>query len=196
MKASNNLPFQPSTGLTYTVPITTQQRTNIFKKSILNKIFLNIIDGEYGQPLKYFTNRYICQSMLTKLFIGGFPIDADELDLARLLGPFGDISTIKIVRDRKTGHCKGYAFIEMAGRIAAENAIAALHETEMADRVLTLRIVEEEPTLKRIRPEEPGIPISATKVQQSPVTEIKKKRPRKAQLIQPVNPERKRDNLV
>lgn len=48
---------------------------------------------------------------LVKLFVGGFPLVIDELELAKLFGPHGDISTIKIVRDKKTRICKGYAFI-------------------------------------------------------------------------------------
>jgi len=59
---------------------------------------------------------------MVKLFVGGFPLDMEEMELAQLFGPHGDISTIKIVRDKKTRMCKGYAFIEMPDRIAAENA--------------------------------------------------------------------------
>jgi RNA recognition motif-containing protein len=35
---------------------------------------------------------------LVKLFVGGFPLEIDELELAKLFAPHGDISTIKIVR--------------------------------------------------------------------------------------------------
>jgi RNA recognition motif-containing protein len=115
--------------------------------------------------------------MIAKLFIGGFPMDADELELAKLIGPFGDISTIKIVRDRKTGNCKGYAFIEMEDLIAAESAIEALHDTEMAGRQLTLRLVEE-----AVKPPEKKVFIKSsvsTNYRTSDTVEVKKKRPRK-----------------
>lgn len=48
-----------------------------------------------------------------KLFVSGFPLEITELELAQLIAAHGDISTIKIVRDRKTRICKGYAFTEM-----------------------------------------------------------------------------------
>ncbi|MGF7039292.1 RNA recognition motif domain-containing protein [Mucilaginibacter lappiensis] len=82
---------------------------------------------------------------MVKLFVGGFPLDMTELDLVRLIGPHGDVSTIKIVRDKKTRICKGYAFLEMKDRAGAENAVIALDGTPMGDRVLSVNINEEKP---------------------------------------------------
>ncbi|RFZ92864.1 RNA-binding protein [Mucilaginibacter conchicola] len=48
---------------------------------------------------------------MKKLFVSGFPLGITELELATLIAPYGDIDTIKIVRDKKTKKCKGYAFI-------------------------------------------------------------------------------------
>ena len=80
---------------------------------------------------------------MKKLFIGGFPLEITELELVQLVSPHGSVETIKIVRDRKTGICKGYAFLEMTDTAAAENAIAMLNKTMLAGRELTLNIVEE-----------------------------------------------------
>ena len=81
---------------------------------------------------------------MVKLFVSGFPLNMDELELARLFVPHGDLKTIKLVRDKKTRICKGYGFIEMGDRQSAENAVAALHGQEMGDRFLTVNIKEEE----------------------------------------------------
>ena len=80
---------------------------------------------------------------MKKLFIGGFPLDITELELVQLVSPHGSVETIKIVRDRKTGICKGYAFLEMIDLAAAENAVAMLDKTMLAGRELTVNIVEE-----------------------------------------------------
>jgi RNA recognition motif-containing protein len=82
---------------------------------------------------------------MIKLFVGGFPLEMKELQLAELFAPHGDVQTIKIVRDRKTGKCKGYAFIEMAGEEGAHNAVAALHDMPMEDRKLTVKYADEAP---------------------------------------------------
>lgn len=82
---------------------------------------------------------------MVTLFVGGFPLDMEEIELAKLIMPFGQIQTIKIVRDKKTRICKGYAFLEMADMEAAENVIANLNGIAMGDRSLTVKISEEKP---------------------------------------------------
>jgi len=85
---------------------------------------------------------------MTKLFVGGFPLDFTELDIAMLVGFHGDISTIKIVRDKKTRVCKGYAFLEMTSQDGAERAVEALDGTTVSGRELAVKIREEKPAPK------------------------------------------------
>jgi RNA recognition motif-containing protein len=85
---------------------------------------------------------------MTKLFVGGFPLDFTELDIAMLVGFHGDISTIKIVRDKKTRVCKGYAFLEMTSQDGAERAVEALDGTTAGGRVLAVKIREDVPVAK------------------------------------------------
>ncbi|MBD1384604.1 RNA-binding protein [Mucilaginibacter rigui] len=117
---------------------------------------------------------------LVKLFVGGFPLEIDELELAKLFGPYGDITTIKIVRDKKTRICKGYAFIEMNDRKGAEAAAEALDGADMHGKQLTVKI-NEEPA-----PNPSHAPKASTSQRQlvyqkvfKPGTEERKKRPRK-----------------
>ncbi|WP_413667908.1 RNA recognition motif domain-containing protein [Mucilaginibacter sp. Mucisp86] len=77
---------------------------------------------------------------MVKLFVGGFPLEMTELELVKMIGPHGDVETIKIVRDKKTRICKGYAFLEMKDRTGAENAVIALDGTPIADRILSVKI--------------------------------------------------------
>ena len=117
---------------------------------------------------------------MVKLFVGGFPLDIEEIELAKLFGPHGDISTLKIVRDKKTRICKGYAFIEMADRAGAESAAEALNGTIMDGKTLTVNI-NEEPVVKsrhfsaatnyRQAPDHRNV--------EKPNIEVKKKRPRR-----------------
>jgi RNA recognition motif-containing protein len=77
--------------------------------------------------------------MAFKLFIGGIPNDLDELSLAQLIGPYGDIEVMKIVRDKRTGVGKGYAFVEMVNENAAAEVAAALHGTDYRGRQLDIK---------------------------------------------------------
>jgi RNA recognition motif-containing protein len=125
---------------------------------------------------------YICSLLmeLVKLFVGGFPLEIDELELAKLFAPHGDISTIKIVRDKKTRICKGYAFIEMNDRRGAEAATEALDGADMNGKQLTVKI-NEEPDAKPIYAPKTSSPQRQPVYQKvsRPGTEERKKRPRK-----------------
>jgi len=109
---------------------------------------------------------------MVKLFVSGFPLDIEEIELVKMFSLHGDVKTIKLVRDKKTRVCKGYGFIEMADEASAENAIAALDGQPMGDRSLTVKI----------RPDEPVA--AAPPVYRKPqkiFEPVKKKRPRRIQ---------------
>jgi len=116
---------------------------------------------------------------MVKIFIGGFPLDITEMELVMLVSPHGTVSTIKIVRDKKTRKCKGYAFLEMTDRAGAEQAIEALDGTAMGDRVLSVTIKEDEP-VKPVAPKRYAPAFTRPRDTTSSATDMqKKKRPRK-----------------
>ena len=113
---------------------------------------------------------------MVKLFVSGFPLDITEIELAKLIAPYGDIATMKIVRDKKTRICKGYAFIEMETEEGAEQAIEALNGNLMQDRELTVKISEEIP----VAPQRPKYNTrSSASYKPNPSPTERPKRPRK-----------------
>lgn len=118
---------------------------------------------------------------MVTLFVGGFPLDMDEMDLVKIFMPFGQVSTVKIVRDKKTRICKGYAFLEIADREVAIDMISNLDKTPFGDRTLAVSIREENTSTspKSFRPATNTNPIQYVKVQKSTEPE-KKKRPRRS----------------
>jgi len=119
---------------------------------------------------------------MIKLFVGGFPLDITELELVMLISPYGDVSTIKIVRDKKTGNCKGYAFLEMKDKEGAERAVEALDGTAIGDRILNVKINEDKPVpvKKSFSKFNSNYQSSGSYVKvQRPGEEMRKKRPRK-----------------
>jgi RNA recognition motif-containing protein len=119
---------------------------------------------------------------MIKLFVGGFPMDITELELVMLFSPHGDVSTIKIVRDKKTGICKGYAFMEMKDKDGAERPVEALDGTFIGERMLSVKMTEEKPVpVKKPYSKFSGnfsSRPSYNKVEK-PGEEVRKKRPRK-----------------
>ena len=65
------------------------------------------------------------------------------MDIAQLVAPYGDISTIKIVRDKQSRKSKGFAFVEMADEAAAKEVIGALDNAEYREKVLTIKFATE-----------------------------------------------------
>lgn len=86
---------------------------------------------------------------MVKLFVSGFPLNMDEIELAKIFALHGDLKTIKLVRDKKTRVCKGYGFIEVGDQASADNMVAVLNGYPIGDRELTVNI----------RPDEPEAPV-------------------------------------
>jgi RNA recognition motif-containing protein len=108
-------------------------------------------------------------SGVTKLFLSGYPLEMDEMGLVQLVSPYGGVSTVKIVRDKATRKAKGYVFLEMAGREAAQQVISALDGAEFQGKFLTVRI----------RDQEPVAPAPVYRKVEKFNSPVKKKRPRR-----------------
>lgn len=108
--------------------------------------------------------------MAIKIFIGGFPLEMEELELAQLVSPHGEIVTMKIVRDKQTRICKGYAFLEMASEDDAVAVMAALDGEKLGERELSVKLADVAPP--------PPAPPHYQKIARSAAPE-KKKRPRR-----------------
>jgi len=80
---------------------------------------------------------------MMKVFVGGLPPDVDELDLVGFVSTYAEVSTIKVVRDRATKKCKGYAFFQMTSDKMAERAVEELNGRRYKGNTLTVNISTE-----------------------------------------------------
>ncbi|WP_316809821.1 RNA-binding protein [Pedobacter heparinus] len=80
---------------------------------------------------------------MVKIFVGGLKPNVSELDLVMFISLRAQVNTIKVVRDKVTKRCKGYAFLEMANQAEAEKAVALLNGEEFEGQVLNIKISEE-----------------------------------------------------
>uniref|UniRef100_A0A8C2NXF2 RNA-binding protein 38 n=1 Tax=Capra hircus TaxID=9925 RepID=A0A8C2NXF2_CAPHI len=58
----------------------------------------------------------------TKIFVGGLPYHTTDASLRKYFEGFGDIEEAVVITDRQTGKSRGYGFVTMADRAAAERA--------------------------------------------------------------------------
>nr|XP_020448514.1 RNA-binding protein 38-like [Monopterus albus] len=58
----------------------------------------------------------------TKIFVGGLPYHTNDASLRKYFEAFGDIDEAVVITDRQTGKSRGYGFVTMTDRGAAERA--------------------------------------------------------------------------
>ncbi|XP_041362177.1 RNA-binding protein 24-B-like isoform X2 [Gigantopelta aegis] len=58
----------------------------------------------------------------TKIFVGGLPYHTTDQSLREYFDKFGDIEEAVVITDRQTGKSRGYGFVTMSERVAAERA--------------------------------------------------------------------------
>ncbi|XP_016106007.1 RNA-binding protein 24-like isoform X2 [Sinocyclocheilus grahami] len=58
----------------------------------------------------------------TKVFVGGLPYHTTDSSLTKYFEVFGEIEEAVVITDRQTGKSRGYGFVTMADRAAAERA--------------------------------------------------------------------------
>ena len=62
-----------------------------------------------------------------------------ESDLQRLFMPFGEIRSVRIIRDKLNNRSKGSAFVDMPVEKEAENAIIGLQGRLLAGKIMNLK---------------------------------------------------------
>lgn len=61
------------------------------------------------------------------IYLGNLSFNTTEETLKSLFAEFGEIESIKLIRDRFTGRPKGFGFLEMPNNSEADQAIKALN---------------------------------------------------------------------
>jgi cold-inducible RNA-binding protein len=78
--------------------------------------------------------------MSTKLYVGNLGYSVDSRALEQLFATHGEVETASVITDRGTGQSKGFGFVEMSSKAAAEAAISALNGTEHDGRALNVNL--------------------------------------------------------
>ena len=79
---------------------------------------------------------------MKKLYLGNLPFSANEDEIRRMLGEYGEVQSVALPTDRETGRPRGFGFAEMDDD-GAQKAIAGLDGTDFGGR--SLRVNEAKP---------------------------------------------------
>lgn len=74
------------------------------------------------------------------IYVGNLNYQVREEELSQLFSEYGEVTSVKIVKDSETGRPRGFAFIEMADESSANDAIEALNEAEFHQRPLVVNM--------------------------------------------------------
>jgi len=76
-----------------------------------------------------------------QVYIGNLPYRVSERDLKEYFSDYGRIVDLRVVKDRKTGRSKGYAFITYSNVREAKKSLES-HGSDMDGRSMVVRIAK------------------------------------------------------
>jgi RNA recognition motif-containing protein len=68
------------------------------------------------------------------IFISNISFKVREQALSELFSHYGEVTSVRIIKDKESRRSKGYGFVEMANDAEAQAAIDALNGTEHYER--------------------------------------------------------------
>jgi RNA recognition motif-containing protein len=77
------------------------------------------------------------------IYVGNMSYNVTEEDLKQAFKPFGEVESVRIIRDMYSGRSKGFGFVEMSGKSEAQSAIESLNGKELMGR--TVKVNEARP---------------------------------------------------
>ena len=83
--------------------------------------------------------------MSRKLYVGNLPYDTEEAQLQDLFAQFGQVDSVRVMRDMATGRARGFAFVEMGNEDEAQRAVTGLNESQLDGRSLTVNEARPKP---------------------------------------------------
>ncbi len=76
--------------------------------------------------------------MSVRLYVGNLSFNVSEAELEDLFSQTGAVQSANIVTDRDTGRSRGFGFVEMETKEAADAAIEQFNGREIGGRALTV----------------------------------------------------------
>ena len=86
------------------------------------------------------------------IYIGNLSYKTTEDTLKTMFAEFGEIESVKLIKDRFSGRTKGYGFIEMPSNSEADQAIKALNGNRIDGNHIKVRPADSGRKRRKKRP--------------------------------------------
>lgn len=80
--------------------------------------------------------------MEAKIYVGNLARSTSQTDLNNLFAQAGQVVSVDVIKDRKSGEPKGYAFITMSAQNEADKAISMFNTYPLGDLALTVNLAK------------------------------------------------------
>jgi len=108
--------------------------------NITSRLTLKVPSFVNGASIRRFTD-----SAPKSIFVGNLPWEASESDITEFFSKYGNVTSIKLMKDNQTGRPRGFGFITLNGDV--DKAVSELDGKELKGR--SLRVNEARPPTPR-----------------------------------------------
>ena len=115
MQSNNSIPSFNNFNANSTFNMLQQQQQNV---NHINLSASNLLQQQQQENIQKQTD-----TTFTKIFVGGLPYHTTDESLKIFFQKFGNIEEAVVINDRQTGKSRGYGFVTMETKEAAEAAI-------------------------------------------------------------------------
>ncbi|MBA6293008.1 RNA-binding protein [Colwellia sp. MB3u-70] len=90
------------------------------------------------------TNAQEVDTSISTLYVGNLPYRANEAAVRELFSEYGQVQSVRLMKDKHTGKRRGFGFVEISAA-DAEQAVLSLNDSEFQQRTLKVREAKERP---------------------------------------------------
>ena len=72
------------------------------------------------------------------IYVGNLSHEATEENLKEAFEVFGEVNSVKVIKNNNTGRSKGFGFVEMPAKAEAQSAIEGLNGKDLKGRSLNV----------------------------------------------------------
>ena len=89
-------------------------------------------------------NAEASDASITTLYVGNLPYRANEAAVRELFSEYGQVQSVRLMKDKHTGKRRGFGFVEISA-VDADKAVSSLNDSEFQQRTLKVREAKERP---------------------------------------------------
>jgi len=72
------------------------------------------------------------------IYVGNLSYDATDETIKQAFEPFGEITSVRVIKDKYTGQSRGFGFVEMSVQSQAQTAIKSLNGMELLGKQISV----------------------------------------------------------